>query len=401
MYGEKIDTVNKTIDKELLKRLNKYELKRIGLYIKVIAKRNKKLLIEVSDSVNKVIVTGNEVQKAISQEVSRDAIITKLSKLGNTPYEVENIIVDKDDNIFIPLKELNELRRSFVDKISHERIRIKKEFIINDNVLEDVNNDRVFKLKVNETQYRIEQSIKAENMIWDGSKAFSQAFLNDTRHMAPIPGVVNSSKITADIGSSISAQLGQTFLFDVNGPSVLFVRANESTYNTGSIISYKGDSLNLSVGSFSSSYNHEASGGAILSSNSIFLPRNAGSFIIGGAYYSNEAQAVNKITGGGFIEYTYKRLKLNAQIGQSKFSNTQNYDTSLYFIPEFKISDSLYLKTRFIRNVSQNNMQDEIVLTYKPIKNKNNLEIELYATNQYTNNSSINQRLKLSTSFKI
>ena len=269
---------------------------------------------------------------------------------------------------------------------------------VDDTALEEVNSDRVFKLKVNETQYRIEQEIKAENMIWDSSKSFSQAFLNDTRHMAPIPGVVNSSKITANLGSSISAQ---PFLYDANGPSVLFVRANESTYNTGSIISYKGDSLNLSVGSFSSSYNHEASGGAILSSNSIFLPNNAGSFVIGGAYYSNEAQADNKITGGGFVEYTYKRLKLNAQVGQSKFSNAQNCDTSLYFIPEFKLTDSLYLKTRFIRNVSQNTMQDEVVLTYKPIKSKNNLEIELYATNQYTNNSSIKQRLKLSTSFRI
>ena len=272
---------------------------------------------------------------------------------------------------------------------------------VDDTVLEEVNSDRVFKLKVNETQYKIEQQIKAENMIWDGSKSFSQAFLNDSKHMAPIPSVVNSSKISANVGDSLYAQLGQTFLFDANGPSVLFVRANESTYNTGSIISYRGDSLNLSVGSFSSSYNHEASGGAILSSNSISLPNNAGSFVIGGAYYSNEAHADNKITGGGFVEYTYKRLKLNAQVGQSKFSNNQDYDTSLYFIPEFKISDSLYLKTRFIRNVSQHNMQDEIVLTYKPIKNKNNLEIELYATNQYTNNSSIKQRLKLSTSFRI
>ena len=37
----------------------------------------------------------------------------------------------------------------------------------------------------------------------------------------------------------------------------------------------------------------------------------------------------------------------------------------------------------------------------KSIDDKNNLEIELYATNQYTNNSSIKQRLKLSTSFRI
>lgn len=267
--------------------------------------------------------------------------------------------------------------------------------------LDSVNSDRVFKLKVNETQYKIEQGIKAENMIWDGSKSFSQAFLTDTRHMAPIPGVINSSKISANVNSALSAQLGQTFLFDANGPSVLFVRANESTYNTGSIISYKGDSLNLSVGSFSSSYNHEASGGAILSSNSINLPNNAGSFVLGGAYYANESQDDNKTTGGGFIEYSYKRLKLNAQVGQSKFSNSADYDTSLYFVPELKISDSLYLKTRFIRNVSQNTMQDELVLTYKPIKNKNNLEIEINATNQYTNDTSIKQRLKLSTSFKI
>lgn len=270
-----------------------------------------------------------------------------------------------------------------------------------DNAMDIVNSDRVFKLKVNETQYKIEQDIKSENMIWDSSKAFTQAFLTDSRHMAPIPGVINSQSIDANVSPYLSASLGQTFLFDSNGPSVLFVRANESTYNTGSIISYKGDAINLSVGSFSSSYNHAASGGAILSTNSINLPKNAGSFVLGGAYFSNEAQDYDKTTGGGFVEYTFKRLKLNAQIGQSKYTNSVDFDTSLYFIPEFRISKSLYLKTRFIRNVSQNTMQDEFVLTYKPIKCKNNLEIELNATNQYTNNNTIKQRLKISTSFKI
>lgn len=267
--------------------------------------------------------------------------------------------------------------------------------------LDVVNNDRVFKLKINETQFRIENNIKNENMIWDGSKSFSNAFLTDSRHMAPIPGVINSQSVTAKVSPYLSASLGQTYLYDANGPSVLFVRANESTYNTGSVISYKGDSLNLSVGSFSSSYNHAASGGAVLSTNSIKLPKNAGSFVLGGAYFANEAQEDDRTTGGGFVEYSYKRLKLNAQVGQSKYTNSLDYDTSLYLIPEFRISNSLYLKTRFIRNVSQNTMQDELVLTYKPIKSKNNLEIELNATNQYTNDTTIKQRLKLSTSFRI
>ncbi len=272
---------------------------------------------------------------------------------------------------------------------------------VSDSSLDMVNSDRVFKLKINEAKFNIEQNIKNENMIWDGSKSFSHAFFSDSRHMAPIPGVINSSKITTRVSPSISASLGQTYLYDANGSSVLFVRANESTYNTGSVISYNGDFLNLSAGSFSSSYNHAASGGAILSTNAINLPKNAGSFVFGGAYFLNEAQEDNKSTGGGFIEYTYKRLKLNAQAAQSKYSDSSAYDTSLYFVPEFQLSDSLSLKTRFIRNVTQETMQDELVLSYKPKKSKNNFEFEINASNQYAQNYSIKQRIKLSTSFRI
>ncbi|MCD7780765.1 MAG: hypothetical protein LUH05_08865 [Candidatus Gastranaerophilales bacterium] len=272
---------------------------------------------------------------------------------------------------------------------------------ISDSAINEINSERIFKLRVNETQYNIEQGIKNENMIWDTSKSFSQSILSNSRHLAPIPSIVNSSKIGSKISPSLSASMGQTSLYDANGPSVLFVRANESTYNTGSVISYKGNALNLSVGSFSSSYNHAASGGAVLSSNSINLPFKTGSIVVGGAYFANEAQDYDKSTGGGFIEYSYKRLKLNAQVGQSKYSNSTDYDTSLYLIPEFKISDSLYLKTRLIRNVTQDTMQDELALTYKPKNNKNNFEFEINASNQYTQNSTIKQRIKLSTSFRI
>ena len=272
---------------------------------------------------------------------------------------------------------------------------------IADDVLEDVNSDRIFKLKVNETQYNIEQNIKSENMIWDGSKMFTQAFVNTTKKLAPIPGIINSSSVSSQVTPDLSATVGQTYLYNSIGPSVLFVRANESMYNTGSVVSYKGEGLNLSVGSFSSSYNHMSSGGAILSTDSIYLPKNAGSFILGGGYFANEAISTYKTTGGAFAEYSYGRLKLNAQIGKSKYSNAIDYDTSLYFVPELQITDSISLKTRFIRNVTQHTMQDDLVLTYKPIKNNRNLEFEINATNQYTNNASIGQKIKLTTSFRI
>ncbi len=271
---------------------------------------------------------------------------------------------------------------------------------IDEGAIDSVNSDRVFKLQVNETQYNIERNIKAENMIWDGSKSFSQAFYNSSQ-MAPIPGVVNSQSLNIDVSPSLSASLGQTFLNDSISTSVLFVRSNESMYNTGSVISYKGDSLNLAVGSFSSPYSSLGSGGAVLSSNDINLPKNTGSFVLGSAFYNKDNTDYDTTTGGFFGEYRYKRLKLNAQVGQSRYSNSALTDTSFYFVPEFRISDSLYLKTRFIRNVTQENMQDEFVLTYKPKKSSHNLEFEINASRQYDQNNTIKQRIKFSTTFRI
>ncbi len=270
----------------------------------------------------------------------------------------------------------------------------------NTQVLDKINRTNIFNLRINEDKYNIESSIRNENMIWDSSQSFKSAFFTDTRHMAPIPSVINSSKLVSSDGG-ISASLGQTNLFDANGPSLLFIRANESTYNTGAVISLKGKFLNLSAGSFSSSYNHASSGGAILSTDYINLPFNAGSFCLGGGYFANEYDRYNKYTGGGFIEYKLKRLKLNAQIGESNYSNTVNYNTSLYFVPEFQLTNSLSLKTRFIRNISQSSMQDELVLTYRPNKNNNNLEFEINTSKLYTPNENINHRIKFSTSFKI
>lgn len=272
---------------------------------------------------------------------------------------------------------------------------------IDDDALDIVNNDRVFKLKINETQYNIENNIRTENMYWSGSKLFTQAFVHNSKKLAPIPGVVNSSNISAQVTPDLEATIGQTYLFNSLGPSVLFVRSNESMYNTGSVISYKGDGLNLAVGSFSASYNHSSSGGAILASDSIFLPKNAGSFVIGGAYFANEDLTDNKTTGGAFAEYTFKRLKLNAQLGKSKYSRAIDYDTSLYFVPELQLTDSISVKTRFIRNVTQDSMQDELALTYKPKNNTRNFEFEINASNQYTNTETIKQRIKLSTTFRI
>ena len=96
------------------------------------------------------------------------------------------------------------------------------------------------------------------------------------------------------------------------------------------------------------------------------MPKNAGSFVVGAASYMTGKKSDNDATTGLFGAYTYKRLTLNAQVAENKYTGATDYGTSVYFVPQLQLTDSIFLKTRIIRNVSQNTNQDEFVLLYKP-----------------------------------
>lgn len=58
------------------------------------------------------LLTGSALSPAVSQALSRQAVAEKLGKLGNTPFQLGKIdFSGLADNLFIPVKELNELRR--------------------------------------------------------------------------------------------------------------------------------------------------------------------------------------------------------------------------------------------------------------------------------------------------
>ena len=43
-----------------------------------------------------------------------------MEKLGNTEYEWENLEIQMDENIFIPMKMLNEARREALESLENE-----------------------------------------------------------------------------------------------------------------------------------------------------------------------------------------------------------------------------------------------------------------------------------------
>lgn len=85
--------------------------------MKAVFKIGKEAKLTLFCNDTEITVYGQTVQAAAKQPVTRKNLTDGLSKLGNTPFAVteDEVLVVMDDNIFYPLKAVNELRRSAVD----------------------------------------------------------------------------------------------------------------------------------------------------------------------------------------------------------------------------------------------------------------------------------------------
>lgn len=127
------DIVLKTSSKFLEDEIERGNCKKIKIAVFVTAKKNEKLLISFSDGKSVVSILGSNVLKAINRPTTKGEVLEKLSKLGKTPFEAYKFDIRIDDDVFINMKELNNLRRSLVDALIYERTRVKREIIINND----------------------------------------------------------------------------------------------------------------------------------------------------------------------------------------------------------------------------------------------------------------------------
>lgn len=124
----KEDIVLKTSSNYLEKEILNSNEKKIPIDIKVIY--NNELKVLFSDNTNIVSISIN-TSKAINRATGEEEIKEKLTKLGNTPFIVNNIDIDIPKDIFVSMKDLNNLRRILIDMLINERIKVKRKIIIN------------------------------------------------------------------------------------------------------------------------------------------------------------------------------------------------------------------------------------------------------------------------------
>ena len=124
-------TQDSTLDNEFI--INS-SVRRIPVKFNVYAHCGENIVVSIDDGFNKIEVSGAVIDNAISSPTSCGDIEKHLGKLGNTPFVLEKINFDISDNIFIQVKQLNDIRRDLVDKL----IDIRKNTKINEYVENEV-----------------------------------------------------------------------------------------------------------------------------------------------------------------------------------------------------------------------------------------------------------------------
>ena len=145
------DKVYKMSSKKLsLEALNsiKNENRKVLLNATVTIKKGKPLSINITScntiplykDLNLTYTLDDFPVDAINKPLTKDVVIEKLSKTGNSLYNFENITVDLDHNVFLPkFSLLNELRRCGLQEVENWAIGRIKRIAGNRNSLDNLN----------------------------------------------------------------------------------------------------------------------------------------------------------------------------------------------------------------------------------------------------------------------
>lgn len=111
-------SVRKTVDKDTIERLHKFyesesKYRKIKLMYYAHAGQEMKL-IGICDGITKEVL-GPITEQATNKPTDIERVKKQLLKLGGTVYDCDEIVMDMDEDVFISIKQLNEMRRSLIE----------------------------------------------------------------------------------------------------------------------------------------------------------------------------------------------------------------------------------------------------------------------------------------------
>lgn len=122
---KKGDKVLKTTDIEQLNNINdliKNKKRKVKIKGTIKCILNQPLELTIEDNKNIIKLEGNIVSESINISTTEEDIRKQVSKLGSTVYEFESLDIIKDNNIFVRITDINELRRKTCLLLDEKRL---------------------------------------------------------------------------------------------------------------------------------------------------------------------------------------------------------------------------------------------------------------------------------------
>ena len=122
-------TLSYEIDNNILKII-KERIRKIPIKMTCNISLNKEIELIISDNYNTIKVYGEKPSLATKKELTISLVSDKLKKINDTIYKIDNIEINLDKSLFLPISSLNNLRREGIDKLNEVRLlKYKKEII--------------------------------------------------------------------------------------------------------------------------------------------------------------------------------------------------------------------------------------------------------------------------------
>ncbi len=132
------DRVFKTLDYKLMQELKKLPVRKVSITMRAVVKAGEFFSLEVNDGVNTVKATSGIVDVAMNAPLDEARIREQLEKLGDKPFVSTATVIEMGDNVFLNIKEINEVRRTAINRLLEVRQNAKKEVIINNITLDNI-----------------------------------------------------------------------------------------------------------------------------------------------------------------------------------------------------------------------------------------------------------------------
>lgn len=203
------DKVLLTTDYNQIKELDNIienETKKIEITGSFKAKKNEFITLTVKDDKNEVTKEGSIPEKALKTATSKDRIKSQLEKTGKTIFKFKNLDVYVDDDLFIRIDEINELRRKALLELEEKRYYkipfVEKEYKVSLKE-EKLNQESIYFIR-DKKDYK-----KGKKYITDDINLYKE--LNDENVIFKLPRV--NEKLTNTVDNLLVGELGSVYKY--------------------------------------------------------------------------------------------------------------------------------------------------------------------------------------------